>query len=313
MAKRRSKRLPERVQIAPPSEGEMPSLLELDRFSETSIRQWQHRAAALSGIYSSLYFDLEPLRQRDGQRLLDAIRKCAVQDYRFKNWSRIVDYQFSLQPLSNLGSLKDIGGRFNIGQQIAPGTISGFPALYIAEDYSTAFRERFGLDPDVMKNKLGATEIALRRIESFTQVRLHGNLDWVVDISDPEALRPFVEIIRLFPIPKMAVSIARQMGMKRPPWLIRSVSTLQRNLLHPNWRAMPMQFSVPANSQVFGRIASAAGLHGILYPSTKSSDKRCLALFPQNWKSSTSFLEITDAPPSSTIETRLDGGDCVAN
>ena len=174
MALRRGRGLPARRGISPPSEGEMPSLLELDRFDEASIRQWNLRAAGLASIYSSLYFDLESSRQRDGQQLLDAIRRSAIQDFAINDWSRIVDYQYSLTPLSTAGSVLGVGGRFNIGGQIAPGTISPFTALYVAEDYDTAFKERFGSDPRSIHGGLSASELALRSPGSFSQVRLRG-------------------------------------------------------------------------------------------------------------------------------------------
>jgi RES domain-containing protein len=286
----------------------MPSLLELDRFSESSLRNWQFRSAALTNIYSSLYFDLEPYRQRFGQVLLDAIRKHATQDFQIEDWARIVDYQYSMTPLSTVGSTTGVGGRFNIGQLISPGTFTPFPALYVAEDYGTAFREHFGANPDDQTNGLTTSELVLRRVSSFSEVRLRGRIDLILDIGTRENLEPFAEVIRQFPLPRAAVSFARRLGMKRPPWLIRSASTLQKNLLHPSWRAMPMQFSVPANSQIFGRIASAAGMHGILYPSTKNSGKRCLALFPQNWRGSTSYIEVADPVPTGATEYRVDGG-----
>jgi hypothetical protein len=58
--------------------------------------------------------------------------------------SRIVDYRYSLDPLSTAGSVRNDGGRFNIGAALSPGAFTAFPALYVAEDYPTAFLERFG-------------------------------------------------------------------------------------------------------------------------------------------------------------------------
>lgn len=287
---------------------DMPSLLELERFDEASFKQWKSAGAGLDALYTSLYFDLEPARQRDGQRQLDAVRRVAIQDFHFDGWCRIVDYQYSLTPLSTAGSVRSVGGRFNLGQDIAPGSITPFPALYIAEDYPTAFREKFGLAPGESRAGMSARELALRVESSFTSLRLRGVLDFVIDAGDTDALQPFVEVIRQYALPKSAVTNSRKLAMKSPPLLIRSAASLQRQLLHRNWRSMPVQFSIPANSQIFGRVASAAGLHGILYPSARNSDKRCLALFPQNWKGSGSHVELIDPPPVATVDTRLDGG-----
>jgi RES domain-containing protein len=313
MAPRKRTRPPQRRVVSSPAEGEMPSLLVLDQFSESSIGQWNSRAAGLSAIQSSLYFDLEPHRLRAGQQLLDAVRRSAIQEFQIEDWCRIVEYQYSLTPLSSAGSITGVGGRFNIGGSIAPGTITPFQALYIAEDYETAFRERFGNSPNAITNGLRPDEIALRDLGSFSTVRLRGKLDLIVDVGDLGALRPFIDVIKTFPVPRAALTTSRRLGMRRPPWLIRSATTLQKNLLHPSWRAMPMQFSVPANCQIFGRIAAAAGIHGVLYPSTKHSSKRCLALFPQNWKGSASFVEVADPVPVSATEVRIDGGPLLPN
>jgi hypothetical protein len=68
-----------------------------------------------------------------------------------------------------------------------------------------------------------------------------------------------------------------------------------------------MQFDLPSNSQIFGRLVSGAGIHAILYPSTRASPQRCLALFPQNWAGSASFVEVIDAMPEEARVTRIHG------
>ena len=70
---------------------------------------------------------------------------------------------------------------------------------------------------------------------------------------------------------------------------------------------LPVQFDLPANSQIFGRMAAAAGLHGILYPSARQKGKQCLALFPQNWRGSSAFIEVSDPQPNVARLVRLDG------
>jgi hypothetical protein len=51
----------------------------------------------------------------------------------------------------------------------------------------------------------------------------------------------------------------------------------------------------------------AAGAHAILFPSVRHEGACCLALFPQNWAGSHSFVEIMDGAPSEARLTRLDG------
>jgi hypothetical protein len=66
-------------------------------------------------VQRALYFGLEPLRQSNEPRLLNALRSQALPSYQFEGWSRIVDYRYGLEPLSVAGSLKGEGGRFNVG------------------------------------------------------------------------------------------------------------------------------------------------------------------------------------------------------
>jgi hypothetical protein len=70
---------------------------------------------------------------------------------------------------------------------------------------------------------------------------------------------------------------------------------------------LPTQFDLPSNSQIFGRLVGAAGVHAILYPSARNSTHRCLALYPRNWGGSVSFIELADATPAGVQVSRLDG------
>src|SRR5689334_12764577 len=100
MSRRRKAQLPPN-RARPKRSGEaedLPSLLELERFTQSNLRQWRSVSAALDALHSVLHFGLEPLRQRDEQKLLDAIRSRAKQSFDFNDWSRIVDYRYSLAP-----------------------------------------------------------------------------------------------------------------------------------------------------------------------------------------------------------------------
>lgn len=60
-------------------------------------------------------------------------------------------------------------------------------------------------------------------------------------------------------------------------------------------------------SQIYGRLCSAAGVHAVLYPSTRDDTRRCLALMPQNWRGSDSFVEL-QGPVPDTVQLRRLGG-----
>ena len=307
MARRRLRRRaepPRPTRRATESDG--PTLLELDRFSHASLAKWLQVAEQLGRLHSALYFGLESSRRSQERALLDALRAGASAGFEFTGWSRIVDFRYTLAPLSVAGSMRREGGRFNIGRRLSPGAFTPFPALYLGEDYATAYQERFGLALGANSGGMSATELALRTPGSFTQVQVRGRLDLVLDIGDPLALKPFIEVIKTFALPAQVTTLARQLGLRRPPGLVRSVAALQRQLLHRNWRMLPMQFDLPANTQVFGRIVVAAGIHGILYPSARHAGTRCLALYPQNWRDSGGYAEVVDPVPEQARVVRLD-------
>lgn len=307
VARRNPRRRPDPPRPPAPAGPDGPSLIELERFSRASLHEWLRAAERLGRLHTALYFGLEAFRQAQGQALLDALRTGARAGYEFEDWSRIVDYRYALEPVSVAGSVNGEGGRFNIGARLSPGTFTPFPALYLAEDFDTAYRERFGQAMDAKNAALTGRELALRTPGSFTQVRLRGRLDLVLDVGDPAALEPFVAVIRRFELPKAVARLSHQLRLRRPPGMVRTVAGLQRQLFQSNWRVLPMQFDLPANSQVFGRIASAAGLHGILYPSARQEGKQCLALFPQNWRGSGCFIKVADPPPPGARFVWLDG------
>lgn len=64
--------------------------------------------------------------------------------------------------------------------------------------------------------------------------------------------------------------------------------------MHDSWRNSPAQIDVPANSQILGQLAHESGIEAILYPSKMSSTKKCLAIFPENFSNSDSFVKIQD-------------------
>jgi RES domain-containing protein len=285
-----------------PSEEEVLSLLELERFSQASLVQWLSAGARLRELQSKYFYALEQQRQIQSDPLRDALQGRLV-ECSFDRWARIVDYRYSLKPLSMDGSVRGIGGRFNIGGRIDRSAYSPFPALYIGEDYETAQRERFGN----AQGKFEPSGLALRQPASFTHVAIRGTLQRVLDIGDLNALEPFVAVLRNFKIPAGVMALARKLGFKQPLQLIRTARGLQKQLLHPDWRSAPMQFDQPSNSQVFGRIAAAARVNAILYPSVRHASRKCLVLFPQNWTDSDSSIELCDAAPDPVVITRIDG------
>ncbi|MHB8391284.1 MAG: RES family NAD+ phosphorylase [Acidobacteriaceae bacterium] len=51
-----------------------------------------------------------------------------------------------------------------------------------------------------------------------------------------------------------------------------------------------------------------AGIEGILYPS-KRSGKECLAIFPDNFAMTSSYIQLDDEPPHARVERRIDSNN----
>lgn len=282
--------------------------MQLDGFSESSLRQWQAAGSNLTELQTALFFGLELERQRHSEALIDAVRGSLTCGEPFEHWARIVDYRYCFSPLSVAGSVQRDGGRFNMGAALNPVTFPPFPALYIAESYPTAYKERFGSEPDETAAKgLTADEVALRAPGSFTHVALRGRVELLMDIRETHSLQKVVAVLRQFSLPARVRQLTRKLGMRSPPNLVRTATALQRQLLHNDWRTLPMQFDLPSNSQIFGRMVVAAGAHAILYSSVRQAGSACLALFPQNWLGTSSFVEVMDGAPSQARLVRVDG------
>lgn len=313
--KRRNRRPapPRRKSPLPPEPG-LPGLEILEEISAHSLAKSRQAGRNLEQLSEALYFGLEARRSRHAADLLDALRKSAQGPHTFQGWARLVDYQYANQPLSTAGSLRGDGGRFNVGSGLNPAVHAAFPALYVAEDFATAFRERFGVDQNSNAGGLSAEELVLRRATSFAQVALDAHVEPLIDVGDLLSLKPIAEILSRIQMPPSVGMLSRKLRL-RVPGLVRTASGLQRMLLHANWRIDSVQYGLPSSPQIFGRLCAAAGIHGIVYPSARNSGKRCLALFPQNWRGSGSFIELVGPSPPHTTVRRLDGntGDGVQN
>jgi hypothetical protein len=88
----------------------------------------------------------------------------------------------------------------------------------------------------------------------------------------------------------------------QPRYTIRTAAELYKWLLAPpaKWRLEPQALGIPASCQIFGRFARDAGFQGILFPSQIGSGLN-LALFAENFRGSTSRVEVVgDTPPGAS-------------
>jgi RES domain-containing protein len=279
-------------------------VLELDRFSGSDLDRWNRLSQTLDALYNQLYFGFEAQRNTVRRELIEALQAAGSKPFDFHRWCRIVPHRFSLMPLSAAGSLRGVGGRFNVGVDIPGDVRSPWPALYIAADPETALREKYGLTGQ--SNGLTREELALTPWESHTVVMLNGHLEQVFDLTDLPLLAPLCKVLGKFRMPHGIDDSLRRLHIDRKKVsLVRTPSQLQRVVMAPNWRQWPVQFELPAHGQIFASIVVAAGYEAIRYRSSKSGE-HCLAVFPQNFASSLSYIELADPAPPETKHVRLD-------
>jgi len=139
---------------------------------------------------------------------------------------------------------------------------------------------------------------------NFSHFVVQGKLTNVLDLTNFESLRQFYVLLKNIELPVYYRTKASQLKISpMPP--VKNLDELRKTLFAGEWRLMPMQFDVPANSQILGQIAHSVGIEGILYPSVKTNNK-VLVVYPENFINSDAFVEIIGAVAETVIHTRID-------
>lgn len=280
-------------------------ILELDRFSEASLERWNIVSRDLDELEAVLYFGLEPERRRLRPELIAALQREPVSVFEIPRWVRFVTYQYSLEPLSCAGSLLNVGGRFNVGIELDANTLDPWPALYLAQDYETAFREKFQLAQDETAIGLTPQELALEQGVSHASLFVTGRLNRVFDMTSHQSMGGVAQVLRKIAMPLRARIIGKNLGFATNALsMARSVKQIYDAALKENWRMLPIQFGLPAKSHVLAELVRAAGFEAILYQSSKGPGN-CLAVFP-DLLAAGSFVELIDAAPPGVRHSRLD-------
>jgi hypothetical protein len=249
------------------------------------------------------YSELAYQRNKIYDSLKASLRE-RVEPLEIAKWQRALKYKYTLQPLGTTGSIADPGGRFNIGE-IDPTRYPIFAALYIAEDKGTALAELLGRSTSA--GSLRPEELALTKPDAITVVSMSGHLDAVLDIRDGSNLAGFLPLIKGFRVTPALTSKARKLNF--PLNIVRTLQELTRVLHAPDWRNWPTLYDVPSTCQIFGRIALDAQIEGILYKSVLTQ-KSCLAIYHQNFRHSSSYVELDDPGPAELVVRRLDSSNC---
>jgi hypothetical protein len=290
----------------PPTPPRPPGGGILDSFTEAQLDEWTRGGDLLQRLADKVYFELELLRASKYDTLCDALRSSPGVSIDVNGWSRVTDYRWSMSPLSPAGSVKGIGGRFNIGDTLDRARGQAFPCLYVAETVETAYAEYFGESLSTLMGPLTLGELALRRQSSFKTFLLNGRIERVLDLREDTSLKPFADIIRHFNISSPTKAAFRSAGLPQRE-IIRSAKQLRRRLLMDpkSWRQEPSLFGIPSPSQIFGRFVRDADWEAVLFPSRRGSGL-CLGVFTENFRASGSLLSVAGAIPTGATHTILD-------
>ena len=292
---------------------EVLGILELERFSRETLTRWNAVSKDLDQLQAALYFGVQPEQRRVRQTLTAALQQTPRKALSLSRWTRIVTYQYSMEPLAAAGSLHGFGGRFNAGADLDPGTLSPWPSLYLAEDYETAFREKFQMPSTAKVDGLSPQELALAHSTSHATIFVNGELRSVFDMTSPAALQGVAKVFGRIKMPAQARDLRKKLRISANAlWMIGTGRQLYDAVLTHNWRTLPVQFGLPASGQTLAELIRAAGFEAILYRSTKGQG-RCIAVFP-DLLASRSFVELADAAPPEVKHARLDvdSGDDLA-
>ncbi|MGH8146897.1 MAG: hypothetical protein ACREPY_11240 [Rhodanobacteraceae bacterium] len=96
-----------------------------------------------------------------------------------------------------------------------------WPALYIASDHETAYREKSGMARDERVDGLTAEELARQPDGSYSAIRLNGHLSLVFDVDQAGALEPICKVLRKISLPTEAVKLRARLKIPRQRVLAR--------------------------------------------------------------------------------------------
>lgn len=175
----------------------------------------------------------------------------------------------------------------------------------MAEDFETAYREKFQLASTDLTDGLKPDELALEHAVGITTIFLNGRMENVFDMTSFVTLNSIGRIFRDVKMPKEAAQLAKKLKIgDSNKIMVQNGQQLHSAIVKNNWRVWPMQFGIPAPSQTMAELIKAAGYEGILYPSSKGPG-RCLAVFPENL-SDLSHIDLIGTAPSASTIIRLD-------
>ena len=130
--------------------------------------------------------------------------------------------------------------------------------------------------------------------------QISGHIYSVLDITKKGSLDKFVQIIRQIKLSKKLQNRAEKLDLKKR-YAVQNITELKVSIYDVNWRRLPNIYNIPSLPQIFGQLAKNAGIEAILCKSTKKSrEGLCMAVFPENFKNSDSYIKLEDCPKGIT-------------
>jgi hypothetical protein len=268
--------------------------LLLEYFTDAEALGWRAKSEDVQNYHYLWWFELEGQRAAQQPKLVEALRSVAGLTIDLSGWGRALQYKYSDSPLSCVGSLKWVGGRFNYGVDIDSTRYAPFPALYLAEDMETGLRELQGLTRDDTRSGLNSAELDLCAQNGVAWASVSGKVSNIFDLTHARSLEGVAQIISMFKLSKAVRDTEKKLSVA-PLRLIATAEELLNSFMLENWREFPTIVNTPANSQLFGHLLSIAGFEGALFSSTRTGKKN-LVLFPRQFKNSTSLVRVLKPP-----------------
>jgi len=284
-------------------------LYDLDSFTDASLQEWTAYGRAVRDFNYALFFDLAGQRAARHKELRTALQQVAPTTVSLDGWCRLVNFQYSMNVLSPAGSLRWVGQRFNVGVDIDPVSFPPFPALYVAENFETAFREYHQMAKGAKVDGLRPEELSLEDRGNWVSVQLGGHINNVFDLTRVANLKELCRILSRFDLSDRVKNLAIK-ARRSPASIIKTPADLLSTFLRPDWKAWPVHFDVLANSQVFAQMLVEAGFEGVLYRSARGAD-RCLAIFTRQLGNSDSHITVRGECPAGARMLELDATNCL--
>jgi hypothetical protein len=267
------------------------------------LRKQDDLARRFLRFHHQYYSELAQQRREIKKELDHALNQNCVPGAPFARWQRTIRWKYDRHPLCTRGSLVSPGGRFNIGA-IAPELFPMFSCFYVAADKDTSMQEALAQVEQPAGAPLGTQELALTNSESIVTFAVSGKLERVFDLRRPDRLRDIVGLMQGFRLSGDLRKRAKTLPVVKPR-VITTVTELVESLLIRDWRSVPTLCEIPSNGQLFGQLVYNADIEAIIY-SSKFTKKDCLAIFPENFRNTQSWVQLDDPPPDLIGPRRLD-------